>query len=104
MMTTQVCLPFLADFIVGGWVMATQRRKLYTSSSGDCWYLCRGRDGKIVVSHEPNMSSGGKPSQVDVGTFLSKGNQGPQHQALMQLIGELVNPDYRPAEQFDDHD
>ena len=83
--------------------MATQGRKLYTSSSGDSWYLCRGRKGEIVVSHEPNVASGGKSSQIDLVTFLSK-HQGPEHQALMQLIGELVNPDYKPAEQFDDHE
>jgi len=83
--------------------MATQGRKLYTSSSGDSWYLCRGRNGEVVVSHEPNVASGGKSSQIDLVTFLSK-HQGPEHQALMQLIGELVNPDYKPAEQFDDHE
>ena len=84
--------------------MATQGRKLYTSSTGDSWYLCRGRNGKVAVSHEPNAASGGKPSQIDLVTFLAKGPQGPERQALMQLIGELVNPDYKPAEQFDDHE
>jgi hypothetical protein len=84
--------------------MAIQGRKLYTSSSGDSWYLCQDLNGKLVVSHEPNAASGGKPSQIDFVTFLAKGNQGPEHQALMHLIGELVNPDYKPAEQFDDHD
>jgi hypothetical protein len=62
--------------------MAIQGRKLYASSSGDSWYLCRGRNGEVLVSHEPNVASGGKE----------------------QLIGELVNPDYKPAEQFDDHE
>jgi hypothetical protein len=57
-----------------------------------------------MVCHEPNAPSGGKPSQIDLVTFLAKGNHGPEHQALMQLIGELVNPDYKPAEQFDDHE
>ena len=58
--------------------MATQGRKLYTSSSGDSWYLCRGRKGEVVVSHEPNVASGGKSSQIDLVTFLSK-HQGPEH-------------------------
>jgi hypothetical protein len=49
------------------------------------------------------VASGGKSSQIDLVTFLSK-HQGPEQQALMQLIGELVNPDYKPAEQFDDHE
>jgi hypothetical protein len=41
---------------------------------------------------------------VEIGVFLGKGNRGPEHQALMQLIGELVDPAFRPAEEFDDHD
>ena len=43
-----------------------------------------------MVAHEPNVSSGGKASQIEVRDFLAKGNQGPEHQALLQLIGELV--------------
>jgi hypothetical protein len=84
--------------------MATQGRKLYTSSSGDGWYLCRGRAGKIFIFHEPNAASGGKPSEIDLGTFLAKGNQGPEQQALTQLMGEMVDSDFKPAEQFDDHE
>jgi hypothetical protein len=76
--------------------MTTQRRQLYESSNGDSWYLCRGRGGKLVVLHEPNRASGGTPSQIDVGTFLTEGNNGPEHQALRQLIGELVDPEHLP--------
>lgn len=82
--------------------MNAHRRKLYTSSSGDSWYLCRGRDGSLVVSHEPNTPSGGKSSQVDLSTFLAKSNEGPEHQALRQLIGELVEP--TQLAEYDDHD
>jgi hypothetical protein len=84
--------------------MATQGRKLYTSSNGDSWYLCRSRNGRIVVAHEPNASSGGKRSESELGIFLAKDNQGPEHQSLMQLIGELIDPNFKPAEQFDDHE
>jgi len=77
--------------------MTTQRRKLYTSSSGDSWYLCRGRNGDVVVSHEPNAASGGKSSQVDLGSFLARGNHGPEHQSLRQLIAELVDPSHIPT-------
>jgi hypothetical protein len=84
--------------------MTTQRRQLYRSSSGDVWYLCRGRGGQIVVSHEPNRASGGKPSQVEIGTFLTTGNKGPEHRALLQLIGELVDPDHRPRQEQLDRD
>jgi hypothetical protein len=78
--------------------MTTQRRELYTSSNGDSWYLCRDRAGRIVVSHEPNLPSGEKSSQVELATFLAKGNRGPEHQALLQLIGELVDPAWKPEE------
>ena len=57
--------------------MTTQRRKLYASSNGDTWYLCRDRSGTVIVSHEPNVASGGKPSQVDVGTFLANRTSRP---------------------------
>jgi hypothetical protein len=80
--------------------MATQGRKLYTSSNGDSWYLCRGRAGKIFIFHDPNAASSGKPSEIDLGTFLAKGKQGPEHQALRELLGELVDSDFKPAEQF----
>jgi hypothetical protein len=83
--------------------MAAPRRLLYTSSSGDEWFLCRNADGQIFVSHEPNSASGGKPSQSDLGAFLASGNRGPEHQALRNLIGELVDPSRLPAE-YDDHD
>jgi len=76
--------------------MATQRRLLYSSFNGDTWYLCRERGGQIVVSHEPH--TGGKSSQVEIGAFLIKGNKGPEHQALLQLIGELVDPAHVPSQ------
>jgi hypothetical protein len=76
--------------------MTTQRRQLYQSSNGDHWYLCRGRGGKLVVLHDSNRASGGTLSQIDVGTFLTEGNNGPEHQALRQLIGELVDPGHLP--------
>ena len=88
----------------------TARRVLYTSSNGDSWYLSRSRDGHLAVSHEPNAPSGGKPFQVDLGTFLAAGNQGPQHQALRQLISELVEPrgakgaPARVQAEYDDHE
>jgi len=83
--------------------MTIQARTLYTSSSGDTWSLCRNRDGDAVVSHQPNRASGGKPSEIDLSTFLVKGNQGPEHQALRQLIGELIESSHIQAA-YDDHD
>ena len=79
--------------------MTTQRRRLYTSSNGDKWFLCRERSGGVVVSHEPNASSGGKASQIALAEFLAKQNQGPEHEALHQLIAELVDPAHLPTDQ-----
>jgi hypothetical protein len=83
--------------------MTIQARTLYTSSSGDTWSLCRNRVGDVVVSHQPNSASGGAPSEIDLDTFLAKGNQRPEHQALRKLIGELIESSERQAE-YDDHD
>ena len=78
--------------------MTTQRRRLYASPKGDAWFLCRGRGGRLVVLHEPNRS-GAKPTQIDIGTFLAERNNGPEHQALLHLIGELVDPAHSPGKQ-----
>ena len=64
--------------------MTIQARAIYTSSSGDTWFLCRSPKGEIVVSHQANDAPGG-PSEVDLSTFLAKGNTGPEHQALPEL-------------------
>ena len=83
--------------------MTVQARALYNSSNGDNWSLQRNRDGNVVVSHQANGASGGQPAEIDLGTFLAEANQGPQHQALRQLIGELIESNAIPAE-YDDHD
>ena len=70
--------------------MTVQARTLHTSSSGDTWSLFRNRHGHVVVLHQPNTASGGKSSETDLGTFLAHRNQGPEHEALRELIGELI--------------
>jgi len=72
--------------------MSVQTRKLYDSANGDCWYLIHDRVNSCVfVRHEPNMASGGKMSDTDIGTFLSRGGQGPERLELLRLIGTLVD-------------
>jgi hypothetical protein len=82
--------------------MNIQQRELYSSPNGDVWYLCREPDGRPVVSHRPSAPSGGKSSKIELGAFLGNGRQGPEQQALLQLIAELAGPAL-PAE-YDDHD
>jgi len=71
--------------------MAGEGRVLYRSPNGDRWLLVREAD-RVLVCHEPNRPSGGKASMVEVGEFLCRGH-GPEQQALLQLVGSLVEAD-----------
>ena len=64
-------------------------RKLYESSSGDRWYLIRAPSGTVFIRHEANVASGGHVEHEEVAAFLSRG-AGPEQQALLGLIGTLV--------------
>ena len=64
--------------------------EIYRSSNGDTWSLCRNESGHLYVIHEPTQASGGKSSSMEVAAFLSQG-PGPQQQALLQMIGSLVD-------------
>jgi hypothetical protein len=66
-------------------------RVLYRSANGDNWTLVRDdASGVPQVLHEPNQSSGGRPSRSGIGDFLSRDAHGPQHAELLRLIGTLV--------------
>jgi hypothetical protein len=67
-------------------------RVLYKSSNGDAWLLTRNPTSKLpTVKHVPNASSGGQISYTDIGTFLRDGANGPEHHALLKLIGTLLD-------------
>ncbi|WIM10036.1 hypothetical protein [Enhydrobacter sp.] len=71
--------------------MSIQTRELYRSANGDRW--CLAHDPAVAcvfVRHEPNLASGGKISDIDIGAFLSRSGQGPEKQELLRLIGSLV--------------
>jgi hypothetical protein len=65
-------------------------RKLYRSENGDTWWLCR-KDSWVYVLHEANLSSGGSRTEIQIGDFLAEGRAGPEHQALLKLIGTLAD-------------
>ena len=66
------------------------RREIYRSQNGDSWFLGREpTNGRAFVIHQPNAPSGGKRSHIELGEFLRSGN-GPEQQALLRLIGKLV--------------
>jgi hypothetical protein len=74
--------------------MAVGMRELYSCPNGDRWYLARDVDlGQVFIRHEPNLPSGGKAADLEVGVFLARGGQGPEHQELVRLIGTLVERD-----------
>ena len=71
--------------------MPLETRELYRIANGDRWHLVRDPvSGRVFVRHEPNASSGGRVSDIEVGDFLARGGHGPEHQELLRLIGTLV--------------
>lgn len=73
--------------------MAAASREIYASSNGDRWLLAKDEGGSAAVRHVPNPSSGGKASEIELGAFLSRDRGSAQHQALVRLIGTLVEGD-----------
>lgn len=70
----------------------TDRRELYRSPNGDSWFLAREpANGQAFVIYQPNAPSGGRLSHVDLPSFLSAETIGPEHKALLRLIGTLVD-------------
>jgi hypothetical protein len=71
-----------------------EERELYGSSNGDRWFLSREpATGRVFVRHEANLPSGGQVTEIDIGAFLSRGAHNPEHQALLRLIGTLIERD-----------
>jgi hypothetical protein len=67
-------------------------REIYSSSNGDRWFLARDAvNGHAYIIHDPNQASGGKRTQVEVGTFLKDGGHRPEHHAFLSLIGSLAD-------------
>ena len=78
--------------------MSAQRREFYRASTGDRWFLCRGRTGHVIVLHQANEAAGGHTTEIEVSEFLKAGNRTPERAALLHLIGELVSPADFPAD------
>jgi hypothetical protein len=70
--------------------MAFQSRELYRSAAnGDRWFPYP------RLSIRSRLHRAGQTSRVEVGDFLAHGGQGPEHQALLRLIGTLVEESAR---------
>jgi hypothetical protein len=71
--------------------LSLETRELYASPNGDRWYLARyAESGRVFVQHVPNAPSGGQPANIELADFLGRGRNAPEHQALVRLIGTLV--------------
>jgi hypothetical protein len=71
--------------------MPIGQRQLYRSGNGDTWFLAREpATGSVFVRHEANPASGGQVTDMDLGAFLGTGEQHPEHEALIRLIGALI--------------
>jgi len=48
----------------------------------------------MLTTPKPDKShlpSGGRVTEIEIGAFLGTGAHGPEHQALLRLIGSLVD-------------
>ncbi len=67
--------------------MALSTEDFYTSSNGDRWQLIRDHaSGRSFVRHEPNLSSGGRITDIDVEEFLNRTGSSPENLALRALL------------------
>ena len=70
--------------------MTVRIDEFYRSSNGDRWQLVRDTATlRQVVRHEPNLASGGKITEVDVGEFLDRTGSSPENLALRMLLEKL---------------
>lgn len=71
--------------------MMSERRELYRSPNGDSWFLAREpENGRAFVIHQPTAPSGSRLNHIELGVFLRSAT-GPEQQALLRLIGTLVD-------------
>jgi hypothetical protein len=65
--------------------------------NGDRWSLVREtHTERVFIEHQPNASSGGQMSLIELGDFLAAGRHAPEQQALLRLIGSLVEEKRTP--------
>jgi hypothetical protein len=70
----------------------SDRRELYRSANGDSWFLGREPEsGHAFIIHQPTSPSGGRLSHIELGDFLRTSAGRPEQQALLRLIGTLVD-------------
>jgi hypothetical protein len=74
--------------------MTQKATTFYASSNGDRWQLVRETEPAcFVVRHEPNMASGGRPTDYPLDDFASQNSATPQGEALQTLLNKLLPDD-----------
>lgn len=74
--------------------MTADTRELYRSPNGDRWLVARDPAvERVFIRHQANAASGGRVSDIEIADFLGRGEHNPEHQALLRLIGTLVDSD-----------
>jgi hypothetical protein len=68
-------------------------REFAASQNGDRWFVGRNeKTSKAYVVHKANDSSGGTRTEIEIGAFFQRTPAGvPEHEALLRLIGTLVD-------------
>jgi hypothetical protein len=67
--------------------MTIQIDDFYRSSNGDRWRLVRDTEtGLRTVRHEPNLSSGGRVTEIAVEDWLDRTGASPENAALRSLL------------------
>jgi hypothetical protein len=62
------------------YALRKETKDFYNSLNGDRWVLVHESDSvRVFVRHIPNLPSGGRTSDVELGAFLCESNYGPQH-------------------------
>jgi len=78
--------------------MSEDALEFHRSSNGDRWLLCHDVHKATVVRHVPNAASAGVVSELAVAAFLSSERRGPEHNALVDLLSELMPLSREPAQ------
>ena len=65
-------------------------RKLHSGPEREEWFLARdAASDRVFIRYQPPDPA--EPADFEVGEFLIRGVYGPEHQALLRLIGTLVD-------------
>ena len=74
--------------------MTSTVTSIYRSANGDRWSLIRHEgSGRAFVRHEPNPSSGGVPTDVEIDEFLRIDGPGPEYAELRRILGSTPESD-----------